>query len=478
MYRVFARKLFGVKIENKIFNREICAFSLLATKSFIRKKQLKNGVKYERLSKTLLIWLSVFYGLHLAGFRVQIAPSILYLMVSSFSAGVMWQALSSKSNAENMQNLLMLPFRKKHFIFSYVSALGTYTLLTKTAGLMAVVLAVSSCSVVEAAGSVLCAVSAVLMTACIYAGSRRKGQVGAFVCADQAGGYRLRVGKSQAFFGRILGHAACRIFCILWVCVVVTGMVLLRDKAFFVTLITGNILLAVLLLCGADAYSFYAPSGGKSQVARGGKRAFVWRYLFRYLAAHPNYLTNTAVMWLAACVMPVFLWQTGGSGMSVMPVGFAILSLNTPLCILLSCDLDLEQAVRFLPGQKKAFCVPYCLFIFLYNMAADVIFLASWHVMNGKFGTGGTAADVNVILTAVIFALQSAVGAVLLEWFYPLRGWKIESDLWHHPRKYIVPAAMLLLAGIVGTIPAIVPVLTALLAVEIVVILWSVTGRS
>lgn len=410
MYRVFARKLFGVK--------------------------------YERLSKTLLIWLPVFYGLHLAGFRVQIAPSILYLMVSSFSAGVMWQALSSKNNAENMQNLLMLPFRKKHFIFSYVSALGTYTLLTKTAGLMAVVLAVSSWSAVEAAGSVLCAVSAVLMTACIYAGSRRKGQVGAFACA------------------------------------VVTGMVLLWDKVFFVPLIIGNILLAVLLLCGADAYSFYAPSGGKSRVARGGKRAFVWRYLFRYLAAHPNYLTNTAVMWLAACVMPAFLRQTGGPGMSVMPVGFAILSLNTPLCILLSCDLDLEQAVRFLPGQKKAFCVPYCLFIFLYNMAADVIFLASWHVMNGKFGTGGTAADVNVILTAVIFALQSAVGSVMLEWFYPLRGWKIESDLWHHPRKYIVPAVMLLLAGIVGTIPETVPVLTALLAVEIVVILWSVTARS
>lgn len=410
MYRVFARKLFGVK--------------------------------YERLSKTLLIWLPVFYGLQLAGFRVQIAPSILYLMVSSFSAGVMWQALSSKSNTENMQNLLMLPFREKHFIFSYVSALGTYTLLTKTAGLMAVVLAVSSWSAVEAAVSVLCAVSAVLMTACIYAGSRRKGQVGAFACA------------------------------------VVTGMVLLWDKAFFASLIIGNILLTVLLLYGADAYSFYAPSRGKSQIARGGKRAFVWRYLFRYLAAHPNYLTNTAVMWLAACVMPVFLRQTGGLGMSVMPVGFAILSLNTPLCILLSCDLDLEQAVRFLPGQKKAFCVPYCLFIFLYNMAVDVIFLASWHVMNGKFGTGGTAADVNVILTAVIFALQSAVGSVMLEWFYPLRGWKIESDLWHHPRKYIVPAAMLLLAGIVGTIPETVLVLTALLAVEIVVILWSVTARS
>ena len=48
------------------------------------------------------------------------------------------------------------------------------------------------------------------------------------------------------------------------------------------------------------------------------------------------------------------------------------------------------------------------------------------------------------------FALLSAVGSVLLEWYCPIRGWKIESDLWHHPRKYIVPAAMLLLAGLVG----------------------------
>lgn len=45
------------------------------------------------------------------------------------------------------------------------------------------------------------------------------------------------------------------------------------------------------------------------------------------------------------------------------------------ICILRSCDRDLEQAVRFLPGQKRRLCIPYCLFIFLCNMAADVVFL-------------------------------------------------------------------------------------------------------
>lgn len=417
MYRVFAKKLFGVK--------------------------------YERLGKTLLIWLLMFYGLYLADYRVQIGPFILYLMISSFTAGVMWQALSSKDNAGNMENLLMLPFGEKRFIFAYVAALGTYTLLTKTAGLMAVVLAVSSWSGMEIAGSILCAVNGVLMAACIYAGSRRR-------------------------------SAARKILYMAWACAVFADMVLFWDKAFFVPLLMGNILLAALLLCGADAYSFYAPAGGRNSVVKGGKRASVWRYLFRYLAAHPNYLVNTAVMWLAACVMPSFWKQAGGLGIFAMPIGFAILSLNTPICILLSCDPDLEQAVRFLPGQKKAFCLPYCLFIFLCNMAANMIFLASWHVTAGGLCAGGAATGgfrswgttaVNVILTAVFFALQSAVGSVLLEWFYPVRGWKIESDLWHHPRKYIVPAVMLLLAGIVGTLPAAVPVFTGLLAVEIVVLL-------
>ena len=50
---IFERSMF--KIENynfqrlkiKIFNREICVCALLATNSFMRKKQRRNGVKYE-----------------------------------------------------------------------------------------------------------------------------------------------------------------------------------------------------------------------------------------------------------------------------------------------------------------------------------------------------------------------------------------------------------------------------------------------
>ena len=142
-------------------------------------------------------------------------------------------------------------------------------------------------------------------------------------------------------------------------------------------------------------------------------------------------------------MLPFFLGAL--ESQSVVPVGGAVLSLNTPLCILLSCDPALERAVRFLPGQKKAFLIPYGLFLFLCNMAVDVIFLCSWQIQMGGI-------TVVMVLEAVCFALLSAAGSVLLEWFYPIRNWKIESDLWHHPRKYVVPAAMLLLAGVVGMV--------------------------
>lgn len=384
------------------------------------------GAKYERLARTIFIYLIVAWGLYSADFQVRIAPFILYLMVSTFTAGVMWQALSSEDNAANMQNMVMLPFEGREFVFSYVAALGIYTFLTKTAALLAVLLAVSVWNAAEVLGSILCAVNAILMTAAIFS-LKKHWYVGIF-----------------------------------WSAAVLAAIFLGWNKPWFIPIILASSTLAFLLLQSADGYAFYLQENKRESTVRGHKRYSVWIYFFRYLKSHKNYLMNTVIMWCVACVLPLFFRQM--ESLFVIPIGFAILSLNTPICILLSCDHALEQAVRFLPGQKKTFCVPYCLFIFLCNIAADMIFLCSWQIQIG-------GVTVPMIVTAVFFALQSAVFSILLEWFYPIREWKIESDLWHHPRKYIVPAIMLLLAGAVGTMPMIVVALIILLALEITVLL-------
>ncbi len=390
------------------------------------------GAKYERLSRTLLIDMIIFWGLYIAGFQVQVAASVRILMISAFTAGVMWQALSSKDNAVELKHMLMLPHQPQEFIFSYVAALGAYTILTKTGLLLAVLLAVSAWKPIEMIGMVISMLHAVLMAAAVY--SLRK----------------------YWYAGE------------LWAAAIVSAILFLGSELLVGLLLSVNGLVAVLILRKAEDCAFYQGESEKSHAIKQGKRGSLWRYFFRYLSSHKNYLLNTAVMWCVAIVMPCFLREM--AGLSVVPVGFAILSLNTPICILLSCDRDLEQAVRFLPGQKRRFCIPYCLFIFSCNMAADAIFLCSWQIQNG-------GVTVLMIGGAVFFALQSAVLSVFLEWFYPIRGWKIESDLWHHPRKYVVPVVMLLLAGGTCAWPVLLYVLLVLLAVEIVILLFIPKGH-
>ena len=109
--------------------------------------------------------------------------------------------------------------------------------------------------------------------------------------------------------------------------------------------------------------------------------------------------------------------------------------------------------------------MPYCLFLFLCNIIADMIFLCSLQIQHG-------GVTVPILATAIFFALQSAIGSVLLEWFFPIRNWKIASDLWHHPRKYIVSVAMMLLAGVVGALPGLIPILMLILAVEVFILLF------
>ena len=391
------------------------------------------GARYERLPRTLLMDVIIFWGLYIAGFQVQIAASVRILMINAFTAGVMWQALSSGDNAVELKHMLMLPQQPKEFVFSYVAALGAYTLLTKTGLLLAVLLAVSAWKPIEMTGMAISMLHGVLMAAAAY--SLRK--------YWYAGG--------------------------LWAAAIVSAILFLGNRSWFGLLLLANSIVSILILWKAEVYAFYQCESEKSHAIKQRKRGSLWRYFFRYLSCHRNYLVNTAAMWCVALVMPYFLREM--AGLSVVPVGFAILSLNTPVCILLSCDRDLEQAVRFLPGQKGCFCVPYCLFIFSCNMAADMIFLLSWQIQNG-------GVTVLMIAGAVFFALQSAVLSVLLEWFYPIRGWKIESDLWHHPRKYVVPVVMLLLAGAASAWPVLLYVLLALLAVEIAILLFIPKGHS
>lgn len=227
----------------------------------------------------------------------------------------------------------------------------------------------------------------------------------------------------------------------IWCGVAFFSVIFVKEVFLLSFIVLASILLSCLRLLTADAYVFYRPPSSKILIRRTKGTGSVLLYLLRYLATNKNYLWNTAGLCVIAAVMPLILGQF--DGLNMLPLGFAILCLNTPICILLSCDPDLEQAVRTLPEQARRFCARYLLFIFAVNIAVDGVNLISWQMRYGCVGGSDIAA-------ALLIALQSAILSVLLEWFCPIRHWKTESDLWHHPRKYIVPLIMMLIAGLIG----------------------------
>ena len=382
------------------------------------------GAKYERIAKSLIACLIAFSAIYAAEIEIEIAPFVFFLTATAFSAGVMWQALNSSQNADRMIGLFMLPFEKRKMTISIVLAFTGYTLITKTFLVLTIFFTVHEWSAVQIAVSLLCACNGCFMAAAWYTMTKKR---------------------------KLLPVA------FLWCAAVLLSIFFVQDIVFFALIILASLFFSVLRLLTEDAYGFYRPASAKQLIKHPKGTGSIFLYLLRYLITNKNYLLNTAGLCLIAAFLPLMLGQL--KGLNVMPLGFAGLCLNTPICILLSCDPNLEQAVRVLPGQASRFCSRYCIFIFFVNAALSSVYLVSWQIQHG--GVGGME-----ITAALLIALQSAVLSILLEWCYPIRNWKTESDLWHHPRKYIVPLIMLLIAVLIGMWPVSIWILLCIVIVE------------
>ncbi len=361
-----------------------------------RRKLFGNG--FEKILKYIIICTVVFFGLRMAEINLTIAPFIRYLMSSTFTAGIMWHSLSSDNSAE-LNGIAALPFDKRSFTFSYISAYGLYTVITKSSLLMVVMFAVSAPDITEIIGSVICMLGGIFVTAGVYVMKKH----------------------------RIIGFT--------WAAASVAAIF----TEYAVILLSVDLIAAMLVLLTADPYNFINSFSAGAAI-KSSRRHSVWRYLFRYMTARKNYLINTAAMWIVGIVFPFLLRESGAD--AFLPMGFAVLSINTPLCALISADHSLRETIDFLPSGARMFCLPYFSFIALNNMIAYTFYLVSFWLQAGGL-------DIKNIVLAVIFALLSAFGSVIMEMKFPLTEWKTDSDLWHHPRKYIVPAILILIAGVV-----------------------------
>lgn len=361
-----------------------------------RKKLFGNG--FEKILKYIAVSAIVFFGLRMAEINIHIAPFIKYLMSGTFTAGIMWHSLSSENSAE-LSGIVTLPFKKHSFTFSYIGVYGLYATITKTALLISTISAVSAPNATEIVGMVICTLNGIFITSAVYVMKKH----------------------------RIIGFA--------WA----AASVAVIFTKYSLILLSANLILSLPVLILANPYNFIN-NFSSNDLLKTTRKHSIWKYLFRYMLTHKNYLINSAAIWIMGFILPYFISEIDGS--TFLPMGFAILSINTPLCTLISADRSLSEAIHFLPSGTRMFCLPYFAFIAVNNLIAYAFYLTSF-----GFQTGGVE-QINIVL-AFIFALLGAFGSVFMEMKSPLINYKTESDLWHHPRKYIVPAVLMLIAGAV-----------------------------
>ena len=160
---------------------------------------------------------------------------------------------------------------------------------------------------------------------------------------------------------------------------------------------------------------------------RGGRRSLV----LGELATVRTTQVNTLMMLAVALVVT---YTMAGRGLTI-PLPMAFVVVNTPLNAYFSRYLSTRTVVLAAPGSRRVL-VAYARDLTLLYMASNCLVgaLIVW--------LGGGIAE--TVAAGVLASLAGATTAVLLEVYRPLTSWKSERDVMRHPRKYLPPAAALL----------------------------------
>lgn len=371
---------------------------------------------------------------------IAIKEKILYLILFTFTSGIMWKTLSSEEITVDIRGILLLPVPGSSVVRSCIAALAVYTVISKTSLLLTGLTILSGFEPWKITNGLLCASNACLCTTVIY--------------------FLLRSRTDTGYIGAAILTA------------LELTLTLGTEKYTMALLSLLSLGIMMLLLQKADPCSFGSPHSKTHKIksSRTGiiKKGDVFRYLFRYMSSHGNYTVNTLALCGLALMFSFFLPQMGG--VSLMPMGFALLTLNTPVSILLSQDPKLCRGIHMFPGQLRQFAVPYGVFTAFHLLIPESVYFISCALRYSQ--VGWTQA-----ITALLFILHSALLLIILEWKFPITKWKIESDLYHHPRKYCIPVIMLLCSAVISTWPETMYILILLLAAEAICLIIKIRGE-
>ena len=368
------------------------------------------GQRCRKLIRSVMIGIFIYTGLSNLEQNIPVAHSVLMLINLSVSSAVIMQFLGSKDNSGYLKGFYSMPFEEKNFISGYAAAMGLYVLSTRTLPVYALVLAFTKVSVLQ-----------IILILSEYI----------FVCL---GSMTVFAYFSDRKYISVLLAAAGIAMCFL----------LPLDPVSAVVYLTASLLLMFWLI-HTDPYRFMRSDSGKQPKIRSSRsgRFLVARYIFRYLMSNRSYLISPLIITVFICFLVVSM-KTMNFNDGVL-IGIALSTMNTPLAIIVSSNRGLHEKLDSMPSKFKNFFIPYACFLFVYYLTVNAVILTATALF-------GVEITLKSIAAAIIFPLQGAAAAVYMEDKYHLSDWNVETDLWHHPRKYIVPGVLALEAGLMSLI--------------------------
>ncbi len=155
-------------------------------------------------------------------------------------------------------------------------------------------------------------------------------------------------------------------------------------------------------------------------------------YFLRASLADRVVWINAVGLFAVATVFTVTSWEQGLR----FPLAWALIAVNSPLTTMISGDPDLARQLTMLGRPALAwwhYAVAVAFFLGTFNVGVGVVY---WLL-------GARDLPLLAGLVIVVTALE-ALAVPALERHVPLRGLHTRRDAWRHPRKYLLPAALLL----------------------------------
>lgn len=378
-------------------------YDLMAPKLF--------GLKYKKLFYSIIVALAIGMGLKGLEYTIDISDKMLLFMNMAFSGAIMLQYMTSLDNGKYLRDVFAMPFDRKDFILGYAASMGLYVIGTKTSVILAVFYAFSDLTVMDIVMLAVESVAICLGSMVVYACTKQRFYISTLVL--------------------IVMVASCF--------VITSGIAAIVFYAVVAALFE-----TVLLTLDPYCFMVIDKSGlnTKSEVsgsASGGSNLMVSKYILRYLMSNKSNLLNIVLMLGFASVLVFTMKDAGVSG--TMYIGLAMITVNTPLQIIVSASRDLRKKLKSMPNEVKGFYIPYATTLFVIYLVSYALFLVIMFVLKMEIPP-------LAIPAAIVFALEASAGTSFMEYKYPLTKWSVETDLWHHPRKYIVPAVLILEAGL------------------------------